>query len=73
MEVLVSSVRQLLMRAQLVFIGDSVDVDIDEPAVTIRWSILACGANFTLSGSEGTHGSTSCGVPEMALQIFVDG
>ncbi|KAJ3556196.1 hypothetical protein NM688_g2160 [Phlebia brevispora] len=57
----------------ILLIGDDVDVDIDEPAVTIRWSILACGTNFTLPGSEGTHGSSSCGIPSMALWIYVDG
>ncbi|THH01895.1 hypothetical protein EW026_g861 [Hermanssonia centrifuga] len=56
----------------VVLIGDNVDVDIDEPAITIRWSILACGSNYTLAGSEGTHGSSSCGIPSMALYIYVD-
>ncbi|KAF7792627.1 hypothetical protein EIP86_003724 [Pleurotus ostreatoroseus] len=49
--------RDVLNELALVFIGDNVDVDIDEPAVTVRWSILACGTNFTLPGSEGTHGN----------------
>ena len=37
--------------AQIVLIADNVDVDIDEPAVTLRFSVVACGANFTLPGS----------------------
>ncbi|KAI0670830.1 hypothetical protein C8Q78DRAFT_1129732 [Trametes maxima] len=57
----------------IVLIGDDVDVDIDEPAITIRWSIIACGPDFVLPGSEGTHGSLSCGLPVMPLAVFVDG
>lgn len=56
----------------LVLIADNVDIDIDEPAVTLRWSVLACGSNFTLPGSEGTHGSSSCGIPNVPLHIYVD-
>jgi hypothetical protein len=50
-----------------------VDVDVDEPAVTVRWSILACGQSFVLPGSEGTHGSSLCGIPNVPLNIYVDG
>ncbi|KAI0365730.1 hypothetical protein BV20DRAFT_1038783 [Pilatotrama ljubarskyi] len=57
----------------IVLIGDDVDVDIDEPAVTIRWSIIACGQAFVLPGSGGTHGSAGCGLPNIPLNIFVDG
>lgn len=57
---------------KILLIGDNVDVDIDEPAVTLRWSIVACGTNFTLPGSEGTHGSSTCGIPNFAINIFVD-
>ncbi|KAI0770235.1 hypothetical protein C8Q74DRAFT_1201513 [Fomes fomentarius] len=57
----------------LVLIGDDVDVDVDEPALTIRWSIIACGQEFVLEGSAGSHGSKSCGLPAMALDIYVDG
>ncbi|KAI0769006.1 hypothetical protein BD413DRAFT_86453 [Trametes elegans] len=57
----------------IVLIGEDVDVDVDEPALTIRWSIIACGGGFVLSGSEGTHGSANCGLPSMPLAIFVDG
>ncbi|KAI0648099.1 hypothetical protein C8Q79DRAFT_1008455 [Trametes meyenii] len=57
----------------IVFIGDDVDVDIDEPAITIRWSIIACGPEFVLPGSEGTHGSSNCGLPAMPLSVYVDG
>ncbi|TFK88198.1 hypothetical protein K466DRAFT_585745 [Polyporus arcularius HHB13444] len=57
----------------IVLIGDDVDVDVDEPALTIRWSIIGCGPAYVLPGSEGTHGSHSCGLPGMSLHIFVDG
>ncbi|KAI0755042.1 hypothetical protein C8Q80DRAFT_1142550 [Daedaleopsis nitida] len=57
----------------IVLIGDDVVVDVDEPALTIRWSIIACGPSYVLSGSEGTHGSGKCGLPAMPLRIFVDG
>lgn len=48
------------------------DVDVDEPQISIRWSILGCGTSFVLTGSEGAHGSSACGIPSMALNIFVD-
>ncbi|KIP08115.1 hypothetical protein PHLGIDRAFT_56755, partial [Phlebiopsis gigantea 11061_1 CR5-6] len=54
-------------------IADNVDVDIDEPSVGLRWSLVGCGANFTLPGSEGTHGSSSCGIPNVPLNIYIDG
>ncbi|KAH9891582.1 hypothetical protein C8Q73DRAFT_762752 [Cubamyces lactineus] len=57
----------------IVLIGDDVDVDVDEPALTIRWSIIACGQAFILPGSEGAHGSAVCGLPAMPFSIFVDG
>ncbi|KAI0699303.1 hypothetical protein C8T65DRAFT_303943 [Cerioporus squamosus] len=57
----------------IVLIGDDVDVDVDEPALTIRWSIIGCGQTYVLPGSEGTHGSHSCGLPAMPLHIYVDG
>ncbi|KAI0786818.1 hypothetical protein C8Q75DRAFT_720174 [Abortiporus biennis] len=57
----------------IVLVGDNVDVDVDEPAVTVRWSILGCGSDFMLPQSGGIHGSDLCGTPVMALQIFVDG
>ena len=53
-------------------IGDSVDVDVDEPAVTVRWTLIGCGSEFVLPGSEGTHGSKECGLPSTALNVFVD-
>ncbi|KAF9817293.1 hypothetical protein IEO21_03553 [Rhodonia placenta] len=56
----------------IVLVGDNVDVDVDEPAVTIRWSMIGCGPGFVLSGSEGTHGSTECGIPSIAMNVFVD-
>ena len=49
------------------------DVDVDEPALTIRWSIIACGQAFILPGSGGAHGSADCGLPAMSLSLFVDG
>ncbi|KII86785.1 hypothetical protein PLICRDRAFT_177523 [Plicaturopsis crispa FD-325 SS-3] len=57
----------------IVLFGESVDVDVDEPSVTIRWSILACGEEFILNGSAGAHGSAHCGLPASPLYIFVDG
>ncbi|KAI0345843.1 hypothetical protein BDW22DRAFT_1324837 [Trametopsis cervina] len=57
----------------IVLIGDNVDVDVDEPAVTIRWSILACGQAYVLPKSEGTHDSSECGIPNVPLNIYVDG
>ncbi|TFK40790.1 hypothetical protein BDQ12DRAFT_467407 [Crucibulum laeve] len=56
----------------IVLIGESVDVDVDEPSITIRWSILGCGDGFVLAGSEGVHGSNTCGLPSSPLYIFVD-
>ncbi|EMD39854.1 hypothetical protein CERSUDRAFT_92346 [Gelatoporia subvermispora B] len=56
----------------LVLIGDNVDVDIDEPSVGFRWSVIGCGESFVLPGSEGIHDSSLCGLPAMALDIFVD-
>jgi len=55
-----------------VLIGESVDVDVDEPSITIRWSILACGPGYVLPESSGIHGSDSCGLPPFPILIFVD-
>lgn len=54
-------------------LGEDLDIDIDEPSVSIRWSIVACGGNFVLSGSSGIHGSSLCGLPNIPLNIYVDG
>ncbi|KAF9463042.1 hypothetical protein BDZ94DRAFT_1259943 [Collybia nuda] len=56
----------------IILIGESVDVDVDEPSVTVRWSILACGEQFVLPGSIGVHGSPLCGLPSQPLYFFVD-
>ncbi|KDR82822.1 hypothetical protein GALMADRAFT_238418 [Galerina marginata CBS 339.88] len=56
----------------VVLIGESVDVDIDEPSITIRWSIVACGEDFMLPGSAGAHGSNVCGLPASAMYFYVD-
>ncbi|OCH91203.1 hypothetical protein OBBRIDRAFT_753513 [Obba rivulosa] len=56
----------------IVIIGDNVDVDVDEPSVGFRWSILGCGDDFVLPGSEGIHDSSLCGLPAMPLSIYVD-
>ncbi|KAH7915858.1 hypothetical protein BJ138DRAFT_880946 [Hygrophoropsis aurantiaca] len=56
----------------IVLLGENVDVDVDEPAITIRWSIIGCGDGYVLDGSNGVHASSSCGLPPMYLQIFVD-
>lgn len=57
----------------IVLIGDNVDVDVDEPSITIRWSIMACGQANVLPGSEGSHGSQNCGLPNELVYIYVDG
>ncbi|KAG6335964.1 hypothetical protein ID866_3117 [Astraeus odoratus] len=57
----------------IVLLGENVDVDIDEPSIGIRWSILGCGDGFFLNGSTGVHDSDSCGLPSTYLQIYVDG
>jgi hypothetical protein len=57
---------------QIVLFGESVDVDVDEPSITIRWSILACGQSFVLPESTGSHGSKVCGLPSTSLKIYVD-
>ncbi|KAH7924952.1 hypothetical protein BV22DRAFT_1195521 [Leucogyrophana mollusca] len=56
----------------IVLLGENVDVDVDEPAITIRWSIIGCGEGYVLDNSYGIHESSSCGLPSMYLQIFVD-
>ncbi|KAH8104622.1 hypothetical protein BXZ70DRAFT_599275 [Cristinia sonorae] len=56
----------------IVLIGDNVDVDVDEPAITVRWSIIGCGSQFIMPGSEGSHGSNDCGIPSKALEVWVD-
>lgn len=56
----------------VVLIGESVDVDVDEPSITVRWSILACGPEYVLPESAGVHGSEVCGLPSLPLRIFVD-
>jgi hypothetical protein len=66
------NVVHLLMYSQLVLIGESVDVDVDEPSITIRWSIITCGEEFVLPGSTGVHGSDLCGLPSQPLFFFVD-
>jgi len=55
----------------LVLLGESIDVDVDEPSVTVRWSIIGCGDAYTLANSTGIHGS-SCGLPVVPLRIYVD-
>ena len=57
---------------QILLLGENVDVDVDEPAITIRWSLVGCGPGFVLAGSEGIHGSMGCGTPNVSLSIFVD-
>ncbi|KAG1719243.1 uncharacterized protein EDB91DRAFT_1181790 [Suillus paluster] len=55
----------------VVLLGENVDIDIDEPAITVTWSIIACGDNIELNESSGIHES-KCGLPSMYLQIYVD-
>lgn len=56
----------------LVLIGESVDIDVDEPSITIRWSILGCGSEYMRPGSGGQHGSRMCGLLNEPVHIFVD-
>ena len=46
------------------------DVDVDEPALTIRWTIGACGADFVLPDAPRLHGVSGCGIPAMPLDIY---
>ncbi|EPQ54613.1 hypothetical protein GLOTRDRAFT_129965 [Gloeophyllum trabeum ATCC 11539] len=57
----------------IVLLGEDVDVDVDEPSVGVRWSIIGCGEGNFLNGSEGMHGVLQCGVPAIPLDIYVDG
>ncbi|KIM43209.1 hypothetical protein M413DRAFT_398230 [Hebeloma cylindrosporum] len=57
---------------KVVLIGESVDVDIDEPSITIRWSVLACGGDCILPGSAGVHGSNNCGLPTFPIHLYID-
>ncbi|KAF8967150.1 hypothetical protein BDZ97DRAFT_1656756 [Flammula alnicola] len=57
----------------VVLVGESVDVDVDEPSVTIRWSIVACGEDYMLPGSAGAHGSSACGLPASPMYFYVTG
>ncbi|TFY80213.1 hypothetical protein EWM64_g3796 [Hericium alpestre] len=55
----------------IVLIGENVDVDVDEPALTVTWSLVSCGSGY-LNGSQGIHGSNACGIPNSPLDIYVD-
>ncbi|KAG1784806.1 uncharacterized protein HD556DRAFT_1425838 [Suillus plorans] len=55
----------------VVLLGENVDVDVNEPSITISWSLVACGDSFELDGSSGVHKS-QCGLPSMALWIYAD-
>lgn len=59
-------------RDQIVLLGEDVDVDVDEPSISIRWAFVACGEAFLLPGSQGVHGSEACGLPGMPLDIYID-
>ncbi|KAH7885041.1 hypothetical protein F5I97DRAFT_1810227 [Phlebopus sp. FC_14] len=56
----------------IVLLGENVDVDVDEPSVTISWMMVGCGDGYVLDDSYGIHDSSSCGLPSMSLQIYVD-
>ncbi|KAG2126536.1 hypothetical protein DEU56DRAFT_822353 [Suillus clintonianus] len=55
----------------VVLLGENVDVDVDEPSVTVSWSFVACGGGLELNGSSGVHES-QCGLPAMSLWIYAD-
>ncbi|KAL5482760.1 hypothetical protein ACEPAI_9354 [Sanghuangporus weigelae] len=57
----------------ITILGENVDVDVDEPSVTIRWSVLGCGTSFFLSGSPTLHDSKACGLPAIPLEVFLEG
>ncbi|KLO05535.1 hypothetical protein SCHPADRAFT_722030 [Schizopora paradoxa] len=57
----------------VVLVGEDVDVDIEEPAVGVRWRIAGCGEGFTLRGSSPLHGSASCGVLATSVKVYIDG
>ncbi|ETW81729.1 hypothetical protein HETIRDRAFT_238463, partial [Heterobasidion irregulare TC 32-1] len=39
----------------IVLLGEDVDIDVDEPSISIRWAFVACGEAFLLPGSQGVH------------------
>lgn len=57
---------------QIVLIAENVDVDVDEPAVTISWTIVACGDSFALKDTYGVLGSKLCGIPAMPVNVFAN-
>jgi hypothetical protein len=62
-----------LLGSKVTLFGESIDVDVDEPSTTVRWSVMMCGDNgLVLEGTSGIHGSSHCGLPKDALRIFVD-
>ncbi|VDB87493.1 unnamed protein product [Peniophora sp. CBMAI 1063] len=56
----------------ILLLGENVDVDVDEPSITVRWSLIACGPGVALNGSEGIHGIAACGLPNRNISVFVD-
>jgi hypothetical protein len=55
----------------VVLLGENVDIDVDEPSITVSWSLVACGDSIELDGSSGVHDS-QCGLPSMALWVYAD-
>ena len=62
----------LIYSSQVVLLGESVHINIDEPSITVRWSVIACGLDFVLSNSTNVHGSKLCGLPAYPLYVYVD-
>ncbi|KAG2001810.1 hypothetical protein CC2G_013009 [Coprinopsis cinerea AmutBmut pab1-1] len=56
----------------ILLVGEGVDIDIDEPSVTIRWFVVACGGDSVLQGSKGVLDHKACGLPVTGVNIFVD-
>ncbi|KAI0315808.1 hypothetical protein OF83DRAFT_1061455 [Amylostereum chailletii] len=56
----------------ILLLGENVDVDVDEPSITVRWSLVACGRGVFLEGSGGVHGSADCGLPKATIDVYVD-
>ena len=55
---------------QVVLVGENVDVDVDEPSVTIRWSVIGCGQDFKLLNSPPLFSTQTCGAPSTQLSIY---
>ena len=55
--------------------GRDIDVDVDEPSVSIQWLVLACGQSIPTLPSDviPKHNVANCGLPAISLEIYMDG